>query len=181
MLDALITSKTRIKLLLKFFLNSNSSAYLRSLESEFGESTNAIRVELNRFEEAGLLRSSTQGNRKYYQANKKHPLFPDINNIIFKYIGIDQVIDNVVYKLGHLERVYLCGEFARGCNSDILDLIFVGNIDKEYLFRLMNKVENLIQRRVRYIVYSRKDFDVYRERNGNEEVLLLWGYGKAEV
>ena len=51
MIEVLISSKTRIKLLLKFFLNSNSKAYLRGLEQEFAESTNAIRVELNKFEE----------------------------------------------------------------------------------------------------------------------------------
>ena len=48
MLDTLISSQTRLKLLLKFFLNSSTSSYLRDLESEFGESTNAIRLELNR-------------------------------------------------------------------------------------------------------------------------------------
>ena len=57
MLDSLITSKTRIKLLLKFFLNSSMKAYLRGLAEEFGESTNAIRLELNHLEEAGLLKS----------------------------------------------------------------------------------------------------------------------------
>jgi len=62
MIEALISSKTRIKLLLKFFLNSNATSYLRGLESEFGESTNSIRIELNRFEEAGMLTSYNQGN-----------------------------------------------------------------------------------------------------------------------
>jgi hypothetical protein len=47
MLQALITSRTRIKLLLKFFLNSSNTSYLRDLAAEFGESTNAIRLELN--------------------------------------------------------------------------------------------------------------------------------------
>ena len=85
MLETLITSKTRLKLLLKFFLNSNSSSYLRELESEFHESTNAIRLELNRFEEAGLLQSQTKGNKKFYHANTDHPLYPDINSILLKY------------------------------------------------------------------------------------------------
>ena len=52
-LDTLITSRTRVKLLMKFFLNSRTTSYLRDLENEFDESTNAIRVELNRFEKAG--------------------------------------------------------------------------------------------------------------------------------
>ncbi len=74
MIDTLITSQTRIKLLKKFFLNSSTRAHLRGLESEFGESSNGIRIELNRFEEAGLLHSLRDGNKKVYQANSGHPL-----------------------------------------------------------------------------------------------------------
>ena len=179
MLDALITSKTRMKLLLKFFLNGNSSSYLRHLETEFGESSNAIRIELNRFEDAGLLRSFTQGNKKYYQADQSHPLFPDINNIIFKYIGIDQVIEKIVHKLGAMNRVYLVGDFARGVNSNIIDLIFVGDsVDRRYLMSLVEKCEKLISRRLRYIVYSPVEWEKEKEKMNGQEVLLLW---KEEV
>jgi len=66
---------------------------LRSLEYEFGESTNAIRLELNRFESAGLLETHISGNKKIYQANTKHPIFPDIQNILKKFVGIDQIIE----------------------------------------------------------------------------------------
>ena len=72
MIGTLITSQTRIKLLLKFFLNSSTTAHLRGLETEFGDSSNAVRVELNRFEEAGLLTSSRDGNKKIYQANTQY-------------------------------------------------------------------------------------------------------------
>jgi predicted transcriptional regulator len=65
MIETLISSKTRVKLLMKFFLNSSTTAYLRSLEEEFGESTNGIRLELNKFEKAGFIDSETQGNKKY--------------------------------------------------------------------------------------------------------------------
>jgi hypothetical protein len=175
MLEALITSKTRLKLLLKFFLNSSSSSYLRNLETEFGESTNAIRIELNRFEEAGLLTSSSKGNRKYYTANKTHPLFPDINNIVMKYIGLDKIVENVVNKLGDLEKVFVCGEFAKGLDCNIIDLMFVGaKIDREYLLRLVEKVEKMIKRRIRYIVYSDAEFKAYKASANGSELLLLW-------
>ncbi len=74
MLETLISSKTRIKLLLKFFLNSKTTSYLRGLESEFGDSTNAIRLELNRLEKAGMLTAFMQGNKKMFTANTDHPL-----------------------------------------------------------------------------------------------------------
>ncbi|MEI6823713.1 MAG: ArsR family transcriptional regulator, partial [Bacteroidota bacterium] len=103
MIEALITSKTRIKLLLKFFLNSEKESYLRGLENDFSESTNSIRLELNKFEKAGLLNTSTKGNKKIFKANTQHPLFSDINSILNKYVGIDQIIKRIVNKLGNLE------------------------------------------------------------------------------
>jgi hypothetical protein len=171
----LITSKTRIKLLLKFFLNDSSSSYLRQLESEFGESSNAIRVELNRFEDAGLLRSFTKGNRKYFQAENTHPLYKDIHNIILKYVGIDQVIDQVVNKLGDLDRVFLDGDFAQGRDNGTINFIFVGeNLDSDYLFRLVGKAEKLIKRKVDYLVMCKKEFSEHATIEGKERVLLLW-------
>ena len=124
MLNSLITSKTRIKLLLKFFLNSENRGYLRSLEQEFGESSNAIRVELNRLEKAGLLESEISGNRKYFQANTTHPLYKDLNSIIKKFVGIDQLIDKITSQIGDLEAAYITGDFAKGNNCR-----FFGDID----------------------------------------------------
>jgi predicted nucleotidyltransferase len=175
MLDALITSKTRLKLLLKFFLNRNSSSYLRELENEFGESTNSIRLELNRFEKAGLLESYAKGNKKFYQANVSHPLFPDINNILMKYVGFDKIIENIIKKLGEMKCVYVVGEFARGNDNHVIDLVFVcDKIDREYMVRLVEKAENLIHRKIRYLVLSPGEFEVYATNLKRSEVLLLW-------
>jgi len=90
MLDSIITSKTRIKLLLKFFMNPGTQAYLRGLANEFGESTNAIRVELNRLTKAKLLKSSNEGRTVQYLANKDHSLFKDLQSVVKKYVGIDK-------------------------------------------------------------------------------------------
>lgn len=178
MLEALITSKTRIKLLLKFFLNSSNTAYLRGLEPEFGESTNAIRIELNRFEKANLLLSKTEGNKKYYRANTAHPLFPEIHKLLFKHIGLDKVIDKVISKLGHLSEVYLVGELAKGKNSKVIDLWFVGNdLDKKYLMNLAEKAEGLINRKIRYIVLDNKELKEFLKNKSKSELLLVW---KAE-
>ena len=95
MLENLITSKTRIKLMIKFFVNSDTTAYLRNLSEEFGESTNGIRQELNRFEDAKLLESKTEQNKKVYQANTNHPYFKDMHHLLLKYVGIDEIVDSV--------------------------------------------------------------------------------------
>lgn len=178
MLETLISSKTRIKLLLKFFLNSNTTSYLRGLESEFGESSNSIRLELNRLEEAGMLTSAVSGNKKIFQANIKHPLFVEVHNILLKYIGLDQIIETVIERLGHVEKVYVTGAFAKGLDSQIIDLLIVGDVNKKYLIDLIEKVEGLISRKVRYVIYNiseEKDIDW---RKFNYEPLLLWTNGK---
>lgn len=174
MLETLISSKTRIKLLLKFFLNSNTTAYLRNLESEFGESTNGIRVELNKFEDAGMLTSEMQGNKKIFRANTKHPLFSEIHNIVLKYVGIDNIIEYVIKRLGAVEKVFLVGSFSKGLDSDIIDLILIGDIDKVFLISLIEKAEKMINRKVRYLTYSREEFSKVDLSIYNPEPLLLW-------
>ena len=175
MLDTLITSRTRIKLLMRFFLNSKSSSYLRNLETEFSESTNAIRQELNRFEKAGLLNSYTEGNKKMFKANTVHPLFTDIRSLLLKHFGFDQIIEKVINRLGKLDEVYVVGDFAKGIDNKIIDLIFIGDeIDKEYLLRLVGKAEGMIQRKIRYIIYTKKEFTDYSKDLKDTETLLLW-------
>jgi len=175
MLDALITSKTRIKLLLKFFLNSSSETYLRNLEDEFGESTNAIRVELNKLENAGLLRSRTDGNKKLFRANQEHPLFSNIHNLLRKHLGFDQIIENVVSKLGDIQKVFLVGKFAKGQDTDIIDLIFMGEgINRNYLVDLIEKAEKLISRKIRYLLLNPGEMKKYLEQRPSTDFLLLW-------
>lgn len=174
MLDTLISSKTRLKLILKFFLNTNTRAYLRSLEEEFGESTNAIRLELNKFEEAGLLESGTEGNKKVYKANKNHPFYEDLHQILLKFTGLDQILDRVVSRLGDMDEVYLVGKLSRGLESPIIDLIFIGDIDRAYLHNLTVKTERLIQKKIKFVVFARNEFSDLRNEILPKEHFLLW-------
>ena len=174
MLDTLISSKTRLKLILKFFLNGNTRAYLRGLEEEFGESTNAIRLELNKLEEAGLLESSSEGNKRVFKANQRHPFYSDLHNILLKFTGLDQVIDRVINRLGDLEEVYLVGKLSRGLESPIIDLVFVGEIDREYLLNLVSKTEELIHKKLKYVVFSVSEFERFKGQVLPKDNFLLW-------
>jgi len=174
MIEALISSKTRIKLLLKFFLNSSNKAYLRGLEEEFGESSNAIRLELNKLEQVGMITSDVQGNKKYFTANKKHPLFFDLNSIIRKYVGIDTIILNIINQLGQVEKVYLIGEFAKGLDNNVIDLEFIGIVNTNYLADLITKAEPLVKRKIRYVVYSQDEYAGLNKKQDDYEKLLIW-------
>lgn len=172
MIESLITSKTRIKLLLKFFLNSQTKSYLRSLETEFNESTNSIRVELNRLENAGLLDSEVEGNKKMFFANTSHPLFKDINNILRKFIGIDQIIEQITSQIGDLQAAYLTGDFAIGKDSHVIDLALVGDhLDRQYIDRLVKKAENFVSRRIKYLIMNHEELRIIYS---DKPILLIW-------
>lgn len=174
MLDSLITSKTRLKLLLKFFSNANTQGYLRSLADEFGESTNAVRVELNRLSDAGFLESRSQGNTIVYKANKEHPLFPEITGIVSKYLGLDRLIEQVIMKLGDLHGAWVVGDYAMGKDTGLIDLVIVGELDKKYLDHLVEKAEVLIHRKIRTLVLSIDELPAFEDRLQLSNGILLF-------
>jgi hypothetical protein len=176
MLQALITSKTRIKLLLKFFLNSDTTSYLRDLSAEFGESTNAIRLELNHLENAGLLHARMQGNKKVFHANRRHPLFDTIRQLLLMHTGIDQIIEGVVKNLRGLQEAYVVGSFARGKDNPVIDILLTGtDVDTSYLLLLIDKAEQLINRKIRYVIFKPEEKEKYL--SVYPEALLLWQEG----
>lgn len=172
MLEALISSKTRIKLLLKFFLNPETGAHLRGLADEFDESTNSVRVELNRLESAGMLASNQQGNRRVFKVNPTFPLFNEVRAIVLKQTGLDRIVQDVVENLGDLEEVYLSGELAQGRSSQVISLIFVGDPDRNYLVELIEKAERLVDKKIQYLIYTKDEF---KERGFDpKKSFLLW-------
>ncbi|MEL7124418.1 MAG: ArsR family transcriptional regulator [Bacteroidota bacterium] len=129
---------------------------------------------MNRLESAGMLVSSFNGNKKIFQANTHHPLFGEIHNILLKHVGFDKIIENIINRLGDLEKVLVTGDFSKGIDSKIIDLIFVGSVDQEYLIQLVKKAEDLINRKIRYLIYSCEEFEQLDQNTFEPEPLLLW-------
>ena len=174
MLSTLITSKTRVRLLVKFFLNPTMKAYLRQLADEFGESTNSVRIELNRLTEAGLLESYAEGNTIMYQAKTSYPLFPEIKSIVTKITGIDKVVEDVIQRLGSLEKAYLFGDYAKGIDSGIIEVILVGEkVDENYLDELVVKTQEVTLRKIKYLIFNTLEFKKYKEQE-KIDLFIIW-------
>ncbi len=135
--------------MIKFFSKEGNQGYLRGLAEEFQESTNSVRVELNRLSEAGLLVSQTLGKTKSYSANLQHPLFKEIKSIVAKYLGFDQLLEQVVNHLGTVKKAIIVGDYAKGKDTGVIEMILVGeSINYEYLRFLVEKAEQKINRKV---------------------------------
>ena len=158
MLQSIITSKTRLRLLIKFFLNSTNKSYLNSLANEFDESTNSIRKELNNLHGAGYLVKQTVNNKVVYNVNTKHPLFNPIRDIIISHLGLEQIVENVVKNIGNLEQVWITGDYARGVDSGTIEVVLVGsNFDLKYLDRLSNNLQKKIKRKIYFLTTVKKN------------------------
>ena len=170
LLGPLITSKTRLKLLLRFFVNQDLSGYLQGLSKELDENSNSIRVELNRLEEAGMLQTELDGRRKLYKVNKNHPLTSDITSMIRKVTGIEELVDRVVSRIGdNLEQVWISGALAKGLESDTLEVLLVGkDLDNSYIAELMKKAENVINKTIDYAISP-----AFSQENQSTS-LLIW-------
>jgi len=173
-LNSVIPSRTRVDILIKLFLNPGLKAYLRQLASEFHISTNAVRTELNHLTEHKILVSERSGRSVYYQANTGHPLFPELFSMVRKITGIDELVRSVVDRLGNLEAAYLVGDYARGIDTGIIDVVLVGDIDKVQLDDFALKTEAYIQRKIRSLVLNQEELERLMEKKSFDPIVKLW-------
>jgi hypothetical protein len=160
-LDHLFSGKIRLKLLMRLFINPDVRVFLRGLEREFDVSSNTVRIEINKLQEMNLIQEykNNQNTKvKEYGANQDHPMFIPLRNILIQYAGLDGIVDHIFEKLGKVEYVFLTGDLAEGKNSNFIDLIAVGHLNKIYLINLIDKVESLTGKKVRIATFKHGEF-----------------------
>ena len=156
MLGELITSKTRLRLMIKFFVSQANRGYLNGLASEMGESTNAIRKELNHLQSAGYLEKFKVDNKIEYKANIKHPLFSVLQKVVLKHLGLEDIVETVLKRMGTVDQIILVGDYAKGVDSGLIEVFLIGqNLNMEYISQLEEKIETLIGRKVSFYLASK--------------------------
>lgn len=156
MLNSLITSKTRLRLLLKFFISQANKGHLNGLANEMGESTNSIRKELNHLYSAGYLEKKKINNKVEYNVNTNHPLYDTLKKVVFKHLGLEDIVENVLDRMGNVEKIIVTGDYAKGIDSGNIEVILVGkNLNFDYTSQLELKIEKLINRNVSFYLTSK--------------------------
>jgi len=147
-----------LRLLIKFFISQANRGYLNGLASEFNESTNSIRKELNHLSEAGYLEKYKDSNKVAYKANTKHPLFEVLQKVVFKHLGLEEIVERVLERMGPVEKILLVGDYAKGLDTGVIDIVLVGKaLNTEYIGALEDKIENLIDRKVNFFLATKPD------------------------
>ena len=160
MLNSLITSKTRLRMLIKFFVSAANNGYLNGLANEFNESTNSIRKELNNLSSAGYLLKSKENNRVIYNANTSHPMFGVLQKIVRQHLGLEDIVETVIERIGDVDSIALTGEYAKGIDSGNIEIIINGSkVNKEYLENIKPKIKKKIGRDVSFLLNQRLDLN----------------------
>lgn len=149
-LGELFTSVTRARLLTLFLTHPTEEYYLRELSRRIGQSLRAVQHELPRLERLELVLVRRRGRQKYYRANEQHPLFPELKRIVYKTAGLGDVLRDALAGIEDIDAAFVYGSVAKGgerSGSDI-DLMVVGNMDSDVLYRAIRNAEKLLGREV---------------------------------
>lgn len=172
MLSTIVSSETRVKLLIRFFLSSGAKSYLKELDRECSESRHTIRRELLSLEKAGLLRSEISGNRRYYTANTGHPFYDEIVSLVRKSAGIDHIIGNVISRAGAIKSAWITGTYVRGIDTETIELVLAGRgINTSYIDQLVRKAEKIISRKIIFVALKPEQADYFLQGRNS---LLIW-------
>ena len=156
MLESLITSKTRLRLLIKFFISQANRGYLNGLAKEMDGSTNKIRKELNNLQEAGYIKKIKGDKIVEYEANTDHPLYEVLRKVVLKHLGLEDIVESVLDRMGNVEQIILIEDYAKGQDSGNIEVVLIGkNLNFNYINQLEDKIENLISRKVTFYLASK--------------------------
>ena len=139
-------------MLIKFFVSAANKGYLNGLANEFNESTNSIRKELNNLSDAGYLLKSKQNNRVIYNADIKHPLFKVLQKIVRQHLGLEEIVETIISRMGDLDIIALTGDYAKGIDSGIIEIVVIGDVNNDYLENINSKIKDKISRDVKFII-----------------------------
>ena len=183
MLEALISSKSRVRLLCLFLLNPGREYYIREIGRMTGDNINAVRRELANLESFGLITGKRSGNQQYYTVNTAHFLYADLQKIILKTEGIAGSIQNALTGEA-VTCAFIYGSFAKGTaqeRSDI-DLFIVGSVAEDNILPLIYKCEKESGREINYTLMTdnefrkrQKDNDPFVKNVMNEDKIIITG------
>lgn len=166
-LQDIITSKVRVKILELFLSNLKEMYHVRGIVREIKEEINAVRRELQRLEEVGLLKKEPRGNRLYYFLRPDYPLFGDLVSIVAKSTGLGKAIIDARTKLGKVSEVMFSGRFARGKErklEDEVDILIVGEVTLPELAGVIRAEEAKRGKEINYTVMSKEEFEFRKKR-----------------
>jgi predicted nucleotidyltransferase len=159
-IDKLFSSKSRVEILKLFLFNPEDSFYQRQISTLAHQPIRSVQREMEKLETIGLIEKSVQGNRIYYKVNKRCPIFEELKRILFKSVGIAEVLKENLKNTGNIIIAFIYGSYAQGKESLLsdIDLLIVGFITSRELSTLLSKPKRELGREINYAVFPPQEF-----------------------
>lgn len=167
-----ILTKNKAELLKVFFTNPEQSFYMQEIGRAIGKKPGVFQRVLNNLLEEGILESERRANARYFWINKNYPLYEELKSIIFKTVGIQGSIADVLRPLKEIHFAFIYGSYARKKehkDSDI-DVMIIGNVDEDSLIAKLDRLEDQLKREINYRLYTLNGFKFDIK---NKEAFLL--------
>ena len=169
-LAKILSSRARSEIFRLLFGLSDKELHVREIERRTGFSIATVRQELKKLLQVELVSARRDGNRLYYRGNKEHPLFPDIQSMVLKTVGIVEPLKEVLDK-ENVNIAFIFGSVANnreGAASD-LDLLVIGTVGLRTVSGWLSGISEKIGREINPHVLSLNE---YRKRKRAREHFL---------
>ena len=174
MLERLLGSGARVRILETFLLNPGRDFYQREISTVTNLPIRAIQREVERLVEVGFLEKQIRGNRIYYKCRRDFPIFEELKSIILKTVALGKILKDYLQKKEEkIELAFIYGSFAKGeesISSDI-DLIIVGNITSKETSSVLSSAKDMLSREINFVVYNKEEFINKKKNHFLREVL----------
>lgn len=174
-LTKLFGSKTRTKLLEKFFLEyeswNNEGFHMRALSRDLEEQINSIKRELDSLEDLHILKSREEAKKKIFFLNKNFILLEEFKNIFLKTYNPYETIKKFFKEEEHLELVLINEELSKrliGNTNNIVDIFLIGEMNKIAFNEFLAKT--FFNRKIKYAIITKEDF--YKRLEYNDKLIF---------
>ena len=161
MLEILLGSRLRAKVLGWLFSHPDERYFVRQLTALLKEDSTNVSRELARLEKTGVLAKSTEGQHKYYQANQQSPVFDELHGLILKTVGVADIIREALEpRIADIRLAFIFGSVARRAENRLsdIDLLVVGDITFGEIVDLISAAEGALNRELNPVVYTLAEF-----------------------
>lgn len=171
LLAELLSSKARAEIFRILFGTGGASLYLREIERRSGFSAGTVQQELRKLHRLDLIVQRRDGNRLYYHANREHPLFPEISNMVLKTVGLADLLGEALRETPGIRVAFIFGAFAGNVEKarDAVDLMIVGDVGTDRVAALLAGLSGRTGREIRPHVLTA---DAFRKRREMREHLV---------
>lgn len=176
-LQDFMISRVRVQIMELFFNQPSEMYFVREITRQTHEEINAVRRELDRMLEAGILKSEERGNRLYYYINKNYTFFPELLRMVKKSTGLGVKMIKQRKKLGTVKFVMFSGKFVNvdSTKRTDVDILIVGDVVLAELEGLIKEEEQKIGREINYSVLPEDEFEFRKQRRDPFLMEVLYG------